>query len=379
LNDIPYEEFYINGSVSQLGNPHIFCPPDIVVVNQTGLCGVEVDFQATALGTPTPTLAYQIDDAPANSPFFFPVGSTSVLAIAQNVNGTATCSFIVTVNDNEPPALLDPADDCSSLDQADQNISLTEAAAFDPVVLEPLVAALYDDNCNEVASQWLNTVSGASNSDEDWLFEYVFAITDVAGNLVTCVVTYSGGIQQEVPEVIVLENKTVGDGDVLCYGASLTITLSDFVVLSGGDVTLIAGESIHLLPGVSVASSGRLHACISLVYCENPTPLVSNKDSYNEEVSLPGILPGNESAAQSLFRVFPNPAKDIASIEFTAKPNIQSDVILEMYSMLGERLIYKEISGNNPVLIDLSGTPPGVYIVRVNNGTRTESRKLVRL
>lgn len=50
-----------------------------------------------------------------------------------------------------------------------------------------------------------------------------------------------------IEQTIDLENITIPDGTEQCYNALQTITVSNFVVENGGQVLLIAGESIHLL------------------------------------------------------------------------------------------------------------------------------------
>ncbi len=82
----------------------ITCPANITVNNTSGLCGANVTFPpATANGTPAPTITYS-----NASGSFFAVGTTTVTATATNDCGTASCTFTVTVNDNEPPVITAP-------------------------------------------------------------------------------------------------------------------------------------------------------------------------------------------------------------------------------------------------------------------------------
>ncbi len=79
--------------------PTIFCDGDIIVDNDPGLCGAYVDFPIPIFeGTPTPVIDFSHEPGS-----FFPVGTTTVNCYASNECGTASCSFNVTVRDNEVP------------------------------------------------------------------------------------------------------------------------------------------------------------------------------------------------------------------------------------------------------------------------------------
>ncbi len=83
--------------------PVITCPDDITVDNDPGFCSAPVFFSATATGFPDPAV---VCEPPAGSTF--PVGTNGVTCIASNAAGTATCSFIVTVKDVDPPYVYCP-------------------------------------------------------------------------------------------------------------------------------------------------------------------------------------------------------------------------------------------------------------------------------
>ena len=93
--------------------PVITCPPSPVVVNTApGQCSATVKFEVTATGTPTPTVTCV---PPSGS--VFPKGNTTVNCTAANgIPPDAMCSFTVTVNDNQPPAITCPANITQSTD-----------------------------------------------------------------------------------------------------------------------------------------------------------------------------------------------------------------------------------------------------------------------
>jgi len=71
-------------------------------------------------------------------------------------------------------------------------------------------------------------------------------------------------------------------------------------------------------------------------------------------------------------KVFPNPSSEVIALTF------ENDIKLpiEIYNSLGY-LIFKEDIFNNKQ-INISEYPPGIYIVRINNGSKTFIQKLIK-
>jgi large repetitive protein len=87
------------------GPPTLTCPANITTNNTPGLCGANVTYPpAIAGGSPVPLVTYSIA-----SGSFFPKGTTTVNVTATSVCGTTTCSFTITVVDNQPPTITCPA------------------------------------------------------------------------------------------------------------------------------------------------------------------------------------------------------------------------------------------------------------------------------
>ncbi|HZI89981.1 MAG TPA: HYR domain-containing protein, partial [Candidatus Polarisedimenticolia bacterium] len=85
--------------------PAIICPANLILSNTAGLCArTNVTYTATATGSPAPTITF----SPASGSTF-PVGTTTVTATATNSCGSTSCTFNVTINDTEKPALTLPA------------------------------------------------------------------------------------------------------------------------------------------------------------------------------------------------------------------------------------------------------------------------------
>jgi len=90
--------------------PDILCPNDTTVDNAPGACSANVAFAAdTNTAVPTAALFYRIGNTAITSPRVFPVGTTTVIAIALNGAGYDSCSFKVIVRDVQPPVITCPA------------------------------------------------------------------------------------------------------------------------------------------------------------------------------------------------------------------------------------------------------------------------------
>ena len=86
----------------------INCPSDIVVSNNIGKCGANVNYTAPKI-TGANDIAIK-QTAGATSGYFFPVGSTINSFKASDKSGDKQCSFNVKVLDNENPTLEIPHD-----------------------------------------------------------------------------------------------------------------------------------------------------------------------------------------------------------------------------------------------------------------------------
>lgn len=81
------------------------CPNSVTLSNDPGLCSATHDFLAVASGIPAPTITYLLNNLPIIPPYVFPKGRSEVTCVASNFVGANTCTFTVTVNDTEPPAV----------------------------------------------------------------------------------------------------------------------------------------------------------------------------------------------------------------------------------------------------------------------------------
>lgn len=160
----------------------ISCPEDITVDNDTGVCSALVDKLAPSYneGSEVSEVTYSLDGATTGSgssaidEFNFNIGATTVTYIATDMEGRMdTCSFIVTVVDEEMPVYT-----CI----ADTTIAATQdcEAAFDWSGLITLTDNCEVDSLTQVNSHEPGDIFPIGTTTVS------FSATDKAGNTVTC-------------------------------------------------------------------------------------------------------------------------------------------------------------------------------------------------
>lgn len=159
------------------------CQSDISVGTDPDLCGAAVNFASTANGCPMPTLSYKIGMMSISSGHLFPVGTTVVDVTASNgVAPDATCSFMVTVTDDQDPVLS-----CVSGTQMRNTDSgncsyQVIGTEFDPMVMENCPGYTLTNDFNSMSS-----LAGAVLPTGSTMINWT--ITDVGGLQDICSVT----------------------------------------------------------------------------------------------------------------------------------------------------------------------------------------------
>ncbi|MFH1160224.1 MAG: hypothetical protein V1733_04665 [bacterium] len=161
-----------------------------------------------------------------------------------------------------------------------------------------------------------------------------------------------GGVMNYCLWNSILQNVTIPNGQTSCYAATQTITVAgngtQFTVLTGGSVTLIAGQNILLLPGTKVYPGGYLLGSITTTgqYCStvNPTypSLVTNAlpdpDEFQEKTEV-----------DSLFRIYPNPTTGDFTIQSLPVPQPEF-IVIRLLDQFGKQILKKrwgELSRRN--------------------------------
>jgi hypothetical protein len=165
--------FTVTGGTS----PTITCPGNITKPCDPGACGAVVTWSVSASGDPAPTVTCN----PASGTLF-PVGTTLVTCTATNDSGTDSCSFTVTVNDAQPPAIACP--DPLVLNAGDLGNQAAYAAWLDSATASDLCDQNPTITDNGPAFSGLPIgCSGTAGTIVTW------TATDASGNTSTCTST----------------------------------------------------------------------------------------------------------------------------------------------------------------------------------------------
>ncbi|MEZ4686721.1 MAG: HYR domain-containing protein [Bacteroidia bacterium] len=149
-------------------DPTITCPSAISVRNDPGQCGATLRLPAPA-ASDNCRIRSVVCMPPGGS--FFPVGTTSVICTATDVNGnTASCRYPVTVRDSEPPTLS-----CPNGIRVSNDPGLCSASVGYSIGLS--------DNCRGAQ---LTCTPPSGSSFPVGTSTVVCTATDAAGNTVSC-------------------------------------------------------------------------------------------------------------------------------------------------------------------------------------------------
>jgi len=182
--------------------PVIFCPSNITVVNGAGQCGAVINY-AVPNGTDNCPGVTTALTAGLTSGSTFPTGVTTVTYTATDaVGNTTSCSFTVTVIENQAPTITCPT-----------NITVNNGVGLCGAVVN-YVAPIGTDNCPGVTTALTaGFASGSTFPLGTTLVSYT--VTDAAGNTAICSFTVTV-TDVEAPTITCPSNITVNNGTGQC-------------------------------------------------------------------------------------------------------------------------------------------------------------------
>jgi N-acetylneuraminic acid mutarotase len=212
VNTVTWTVTDVNGNTANCGqtvtvtdnqNPVITCPPNVAVNTNPGQCSAT----GVTLGTATATDNCGIATITKNAPTTFPVGITSVVWTATDVNGrTATCTQTVTVTDNQAPVVTCP-----------NNITVNAANGQCSATGVNLGSATASDNCGIA-----NITNNAPSSFAIGVTSVVWTATDVNGKTGTCTQTVTV-VDNQNPVITCPSNVTVNATNGLCSASGVAL------------------------------------------------------------------------------------------------------------------------------------------------------------
>ncbi|MFN8394516.1 MAG: HYR domain-containing protein, partial [Bacteroidia bacterium] len=211
--------------------PVITCPANISVNTDLGVCGAAVSHAATATDNCSATVSQTSGLA---SGAVFPVGTSSVSYNAVDPSGnSASCSFTVTVTDNEAPVISCP-----------ENITVNNDNGVCGAVVSHSTSAT--DNCSATVSQASGLASGATFPVGTSSVSY--SAVDPSGNTAACSFTVTV-VDAEAPvahcQDVTVQLDNAGNGSTTasavdngstdnCGIASVTLNPSSFTCANVG-------------------------------------------------------------------------------------------------------------------------------------------------
>lgn len=76
--------------------------------------------------------------------------------------------------------------------------------------------------------------------------------------------------------------------------------------------------------------------------------------------------------------IYPNPTAGLLTVDFADNPENQA-VMVEIYDIIGNKLETEASVGMEKMILDLSGMPPGIYIITLHGGGVKTHQKIIKL
>ncbi|MGB4204602.1 MAG: T9SS type A sorting domain-containing protein [Bacteroidales bacterium] len=176
-----------------------------------------------------------------------------------------------------------------------------------------------------------------------------------------------------------LDNRTISFDT--CYAANITIYVGGnwYTVEENAIVNFEAGQNIIILPGTHFKEGSMVHARIVTdgIYCALPMMAAVNTQPVEPSPKSMIDFPENKDVPSDAFNVlvYPNPTNARVMLEFSEPA---SNAMIEVYGLIGERVLTKEINGSSLYELDLSSQPQGIYLVKVSNGNSVVLKKIIK-
>jgi hypothetical protein len=263
-------------------------------------------------------------------------------------------------------------------------VAISVTPSENPVVKDKVVifTAIPVNGGSSPVYQWkVNGLNVGSNSA-------AYSYLPVNGDEVTCMLTSNAPCVSGNPatsDAVIMEvegvpaNITVTgiivDGQVRCYSATQTLTVAGngtiFTLHNGGSATMIAGQNIRYLPGVTVKPGAYMRGYITTdgLYCGQKSPSIPAVISEEDDTSVVSTVYS--------FSIYPNPTTGNFTLEQKSGKTF-GKVQIEIYGMRGERLMTGELIGEKKHEFFVSDLPHGLYFVKVIADGYLETFKLVK-
>ncbi len=175
--EVAFDE--VTMTVIQTSVPGITCPANVTVPTApVGVCGAPVSFPQPTVSAPNGVKSLTCTPGSGSA---FPLGNTPVTCtVVDQANQSASCTFTVTVKDQEPPTLVPPAPTVSEADAACRG-SLPDVAS----------AAQAEDNCTAKPALVITQNPPVGRQLTAGTHTVELQVKDAAGNTTTATTTHT--------------------------------------------------------------------------------------------------------------------------------------------------------------------------------------------
>jgi len=182
--------------------PQISCTANITVNTTAGLCTAIVNYQ-NPVGTDNCPAAVTTQTAGISNGGVFPIGvTTNTFVVTDNTGATSSCSFTVTVLDNQPPSINCPA-----------NINVNTTSGFCNALVN-YTAPIGIDNCSVVVNTQTTGLPSGSMFPIG-MTTNTFVVTANNGQTASCIFTVNV-IDDQPPSITCPTNLTINTNPNLC-------------------------------------------------------------------------------------------------------------------------------------------------------------------
>ncbi len=391
-------------TVNDIEKPVFTLPTAITVGTDENHCGAAVQ-----LTQPIVTDNCGVANVTNNAPALFPLGTTTVIWTAVDVNGnTATTTQTVTVNDTASPIV---------------NSIPSAAFCYDETGNYTIPSATATDNCtiNTVTYEITGATSSSGNGlDASGNFNVgtstiKWTVTDNAGNsnTATTIVTINGIIAANIVDVYAVNPGGNANTIYLGYGpSSLTLTATPSNGTAPYTYLWSNGETANVISvnpstagihdynvvitdalGCSVSVTKQITVndvrCASkkVTVCHNGKSLCISTNAVAAHLAhgcylgdCENALTSNNSITQQVedFTVIvsPNPSRTEFQINITGGDETQT-LLVNVFDLLGRQINTVKSNYTSSIVLG-SKLSPGTYIAEIRNGTNTKTIKLIK-
>ena len=175
----------------------------------------------------------------------------------------------------------------------------------------------------------------------------------------------------------------------LAPDAEVTVSSSGFLNDSGADLGLYLpsgsfGSAANMVDFTQWGSAGNGRESVAVsaglwtagTFINVAAPYEFNGTSGDSGVNFWGtLLSVNDFNALSSFSISPNPSNAIINIQLERSP---SNLTVEVFDILGKQIIIQNLKNTNTTQVDISNWNNGVYLIKISNDDKIETKRFVK-